>query len=183
MAQFIVPDAIPAGCYRGIRRIFQFTNSDGSFVPYNCGQAAAATFLTFHGLLPSLEQQAGLVMSQIEAAHPPDIAGGWFGSSRRRIERICRAGGLPVDDIVGETGLCDQIRSNRAALVVLEVPGPKLFKRWTLPTGHWMVAYGFDDESVYLTNWGKMTWDLFRQRWDALIPRAVGMRNRFLAAV
>jgi hypothetical protein len=183
MAQFVIPDPIRAECYRGLPRIFQFTNWDGTFTPYNCGQAAAATYLTFHGLLPSLEDQAGLVMSRIEAAHPPDIVGGWFGSSRRRVKRICRAGGLPVEEIVGETGLRDQINSNRAALVMFEVPGPKLFKRWTVPTGHWVVAYGFDDENIYLTNWGKMTWDLFRQGWNALVPRLIGMRNRCLAAV
>jgi hypothetical protein len=183
MAQFIVPDAIPAGCYRGIQRIFQFTNWDGSFVPYNCGQAAAATYLTFHGLLPSIEERAVEIMRRIEADYPPDIAGGWLGSSRRRIEQICRAGGLPLQGVHGEAGVRVQLSNSRPVLVMLQIPGAKLFSRWPLPTGHWMVAYGFDDQSVYLTNWGKMSWEIFRQRWNALVPRVIGMRNRFLAAV
>ncbi len=183
MAQFIVPDMVPAGPYRGVRRILQFTNSDGKFVPYNCGQAAAATYLTYHGLIPSLEEHAGEVMSRIETAHPPDIFGGWLGSSRRCIERICRAGGLTLEQIDGEAGLRDQLDNNRPVLVMLQIPGHTLFKRWALPTGHWMVAYGFDDESVYLTNWGKLTWDLFRQRWNSVVPRLIGMRNRGLVGV
>ncbi len=65
-------------------------------------------------------------------------------------------------------------------MVMLDVPGRTLFNRWTLPTGHWMVAYGFDDELVYLTNWGTMTWELFRARWNGLTPRLIGMCNRGL---
>jgi hypothetical protein len=183
MAQFIVPDAIPPGCYRGIRRIFQFTNSDGSFVPFNCGQAAAATYLAFNGLLPSCEEQSGEVMSWIETAHPPDIVGGWFGSSRRRIARICNSFGLPLEEIHGEQLLREQLNNCRPVLVMLDVPGRNLFKRWTLPAGHWMVAFGFDEENVYLTNWGAMTWPAFRQRWNGLTPRLIGMRNQGLVGV
>src|SRR5262249_8980912 len=37
----------------GIDAIFEYTNGDGSLCRTNCGQAAAATFLTHHGRLPA----------------------------------------------------------------------------------------------------------------------------------
>jgi hypothetical protein len=51
-----------------------------------------------------------------------------------------------------------------------------------MPAGHWMVAYGFDKDNVYLTNWGCMSWEGFRQGWDALVPRLIGMSHRGLVA-
>ena len=35
--------------------------------------------------------------------------------------------------------------------------------------GHWTVAYGCDRDHVYLTNWGRMTWEQFRGGWAALL--------------
>lgn len=59
---------------------------------------------------------------------------------------------------------------------MLGVPGGQ-FLRWELPGGHWMVACGFDQEHVYLTNWGKMTWMDFEARWNKLVPRLINMRG------
>jgi hypothetical protein len=65
---------------------------------------------------------------------------------------------------------------------MLGISAGKLWNCIDLPGGHWMVAYGFDDEYVYLTNHGKMTWPEFRRGWNGLVPRLIRMNGRGLAA-
>jgi hypothetical protein len=163
--------------YRGLGEIFEFTNWDGRQTRVNCGQAAACTLLTHHGMLPRI----GEVMLEVERAHPPDNLGGYLGTSRCCVRRICRAFGLKLEEAVGESTLRSHLASSQPVLVTLGVPGPRLW-RWQLPVGHWMVAYGFDDSGVYLTNWGRMGWDEFRAGWQSFIPGLVQMRRRGLTA-
>lgn len=183
MAHFIQPTDFIASAFQGLTNIFQFTNWDGEFVPFNCGQAAAATYLTYRGCLPPVEEQANTIMRQIEADHPPDNFGGWLGTSRRRVERICRAHGVKLSPIRGEQRLRESLGQGRPVIVMCGVPGPQILKRYTLPAGHWMVAYGYDDSAVHLTNWGKMSWPDFRARWNSIVPSFIGMRNIGLTAV
>jgi hypothetical protein len=177
MAQFIdVIESLRSG-FKGVGRVFQFTNWDGDLVPYNCGQAAACTYLSFRGCEAFTQDRAGQIMRQIEADHPPDNLGGWMGTSRRRVERVCRRHGVKLRPVHGEPRLKESLADGEPVIVMLGVPGPKLLKRWTLPAGHWMVAYGYDETDVHLTNWGKMPWDIFLKRWNGWVPRLIGMRN------
>ncbi|MCE9531380.1 MAG: hypothetical protein K8T89_09710 [Planctomycetes bacterium] len=184
MAHFIDPGYVLENVYQGVRNIFEYTNGDGDLVPFNCGQAAAATFLTFHGVHPPVEDQdqANDLMCRLEEEHPPDNMAGYFGTSRRRVERICRSAGMRVHAIAGEKKLRETLSQKKPVIVMLGLPGPKLFNRWTLPSGHWMVAYGYDEENIFLTNHGKMPWPEFRRGWNALVPRLISMTNRGLAA-
>lgn len=182
MAHFIQPAGIVEAAYQGLKDIFQFTNGDGKWVPFNCGQAAACTYLTYRGVFPSVQEKANELMCQIEQQHPPDNIGGWLGTSRRRVERICRSHGIKLQEVRGEQGLREHLSRGQPVIVMLGVPGPKILKRYTLPAGHWMVAYGYDEADVHLTNWGKMPWDTFRRWWNGIVPRVICMRNRGLAA-
>jgi len=101
MACFIQVAEPPAD-YLGTATLFEYTNSDGSHVRTNCGQAAAATFLTFQGRLAPGAERAHQVMAEIERHYPPDNLGGVFGTSRRRVIRICKAFGQEVWPIQGE---------------------------------------------------------------------------------
>src|SRR5436853_404510 len=160
MAGLVIPDETCAATYRGLRSILEFTNRDGQWVPFNCGQAAACTLLAHHQKLTGAAQR----MRAVESAHPPDNLGGWLGTSRRRVERICRAFGLDLDEIEGEEALRWHLGEGRPVIVMLGVAGPRLLN-WRLPAGHWMVAFGYDDESIYLTNHGPMPWRQFRAGW------------------
>ena len=182
MAAFVTPDGIASAEYRGLGSVFEYTNGDGACTRSNCGQAAAATFLTLHGKLEPAEEKAGRIMAGIERHYPPDNLGGLFGTSRRRVTRICKAHGIRVRPIEGEPALLAQLDLRRPVIVMLGVSAGKLWK-WNLPGGHWMVAYGCDAGHVYLTNWGKMTWPDFRAGWDAFVPRLIGMRRRGLTAL
>jgi len=178
MASLIQPDNYDLNKYHGLAQIFEFVNADGNFTRYNCGQAAACTLLTHLGRL----EPAAESMPKVENKYPPDNLGGWFGTSRRRVQRICRGLGVPTEAIKGESELKLSIEQGRPVIVMLGRPGPK-FLGITMPMGHWMVAYGFDDENVYLSNHGSMTWDEFRQGWRGLVPWLIRMRQRGLVAI
>jgi hypothetical protein len=167
--------------YQGMASLFEYTNVDGEYVRTNCGQAAAATFLTFHGKLTPCPERAQEVMTDIERDFPPDNIGGMFGTSRRRVIRICKAFGQEVEPVDGELELKASLSRGQPVIVMLSVSGGQ-FLGFDLPGGHWMVAYGHDAEHVYLSNWGKMPWPEFRAGWAALVPRLVGMRFRGLTA-
>jgi len=45
-----------------------------------------------------------------------------------------------------------------------------------------MVAYGFDENAIHLTNWHEpMPWPEFRERWRSWVSRLVQMDERGLA--
>ena len=166
--------------YHGLKQIFEFINDDGELCYRNCGQAAAATLLAHEGVLQPSSKPAMLLMRAIEHAHPPDNLFGWFGSSRRCVSRICKTYGVDLQAINGEDALRRELDRGNPVLVMLGVSGGK-FLGYDLPGGHWMVAYGYDSENVYLTNCGTMTWEEFRAGWDSLVPRLIQMRRIGLA--
>jgi len=182
MACFITPTDRDAAAYHGVGRIFEYSNYDGRLMRTNCGQAAAATFLTFHGKIPPIEERAQRVMKLIERDHPPDNLAGLFGTSRRRVERICRAYGIRTRAIQGEAALRGHVALGNPVIVMLGVTVER--RGWPLPMGHWMVVYGYDEENVFITNWYQhMSWEVFRDGWDRFIPRLINMRGRGLVAL
>jgi hypothetical protein len=181
MASLIRP-VQPGKAYHGAASLFEFRNSDGKLARANCGQAAAATLLKFHGHLDMAEDRAQQIMADLERLHPPDNIGGLFGTSRRRVIRICKAFGLKVQTIEGEDAVKKELARHNPVIVMLRVAAGT-FLGYNLPGGHWMVAYGYDAEHVFLSNRGKMTWDDFRAGWSGIVPRIVGMRRRGLAAL
>lgn len=185
MPSRIYPDGADPATYRGLPSVYEFINSDGELRRFNCGQAAACSLLSFAGALTTdLDtDQARTAMTAIEDAHPPDNVGGWFGTSRRRVERICRTHGIEVEEVAGEDELRASLAAGRPVIVMVGTDGRRLLK-WRAPAGHWMLAYGFDDRQIFLTNHSApgMPWDEFRRRWRGLVPRLISMRNVGLAA-
>ena len=181
MAGVVTPAEQNAADFVGLGAIFEYTNGDGDLSRTNCGQAAAATFLTHYGRLPADVARAHHVMTFLERRHPPNVLGGVFGTSRRRVARICTVFGVPLREVSGEAALRASLARGEPVIVMLGVSAGRWW-RFDLPGGHWMVAYACDANGVYLTNWGKMSWDEFRHGWDALVPRLIGMRRRGLAA-
>lgn len=170
---------VPPEKYHGIPSIFEYINQDGKHQQRNCGQAATATFLQYHGRIGDALVMAHKAMEIVESAFPPDIFFGLFGTSRRQVERSCKQYGLELQEILGKDSLRAALSAQQPVMVMLGVSGGK-FWRWNLPSGHWMVAYGYDEDNVYLTNWGYMTWTEFENGWNKMIPRIINMRNKGL---
>lgn len=179
MAGLVSPDDPKAADYQGLDAIFEFVNDDGTCVLTNCGQAAATTLLTHYGALVPAADEPTSVLQHIEKVFPPDNLGGYFGTSRRRVTRICKAHGLRLKEVRGEEALRFMLAQRRPVIVMLGVSAGR-FLGFDLPGGHWMVAYGFDENHVYLTNGGKITWDEFRAGWNGFVPRLIQMRQRGL---
>ena len=128
MAGTIHPDGADAATYRGLSAIYEFVNADGQQRPFNCGQAAACTLFAFcEGSTPADADAAGALMSAVEEAHPPDNLFGWFGTSRRRVERICLSRGIELGEIEGEVELRAALgASGRPMALMVELPGRKV---------------------------------------------------------
>jgi hypothetical protein len=181
MAGILCADRAENPDYRGLGSIFEYTNDDGSRVRTNCGQAAALTFLTHYRKFPTDSQRARLMFARIEEHYPPDNFGGYLGTSRRQVTHICRKHGLPVVPISGEAQLQKSLAAERPVLVMLGVSAGRFLNLFDLPGGHWMVAYGFDQDFVHLTNYGRMPWDEFRAGWSSFVPRLINMWRKGLA--
>ncbi|HEX3148303.1 MAG TPA: hypothetical protein VHR66_09485 [Gemmataceae bacterium] len=184
MAGTIHPDGSDAATYRGLPAIYEFVNADGKQRHYNCGQAAACTLFTFREGNPPVDPEtACTLMTAVEEAHPPDNLFGWFGTSRRRVERICLSRGIELDEIEGEEELRSALSAGRPVAMMVELPGREVLGI-DMPAGHWMVAYGFDDQQIFLSNYHApaMPWDEFRKAWNGLVPRLISMRNQGLVA-
>jgi hypothetical protein len=41
-----------------------------------------------------------------------------------------------------------------------------------------MVAYAYDNDYVYLTNYGQMSWGDFKRDWDSVVSLAIDMQNK-----
>lgn len=178
MARYTMATSAAEG-FAGLVGIFEYVNRDGRLWRWNCGQAAAATMLAHHRLGP-VAGHGSETMSELERSFPPDILGGWFGSSRRRVVSLCKAHGLPLCDVRGEAELRRTLADRRPAIVMLGVPGARLGP-WRLPGGHWMVAYAFDDRHIHLTNWPEpMPWPEFRAGWTSFVSRLIQMDERGL---
>ena len=186
MSSTVHPDGADPNSYRGLPSIFEYVNGDGILHKFNCGQAAACTFLTHYRVFPDQidSTAAHAIISTIETEHPPDNLGGWFGASRRRVERICRTHGKPVEEIEGEAELRKRLATMQPVIVMVGTEGPAVLK-WHAPAGHWMVAFGYDDRQIYLTNGAApgMPWEEFREWWGSFVPRLISMRNAGLSAV
>lgn len=166
--------------------MFGYENADGKLVGTNCGLAASATLLTFLGKMPvglTAAPNSNPNMAALESTYPPNILGGLAGTSRGRVERILEAYGCIAKEVDGEENLRDSLRHGQPVAVMLQVPGQTVCGI-TFPAGHWMVAYGCDDQSIFLTNWdqGGMLWDDFRQRWSEIIPWCINMNRKGLQA-
>ncbi|HMO34628.1 MAG TPA: hypothetical protein PKA06_01165 [Gemmatales bacterium] len=122
-------------------------------------------------------------MLELEARFPPNILGGLAGTSRGRVERILEAHGCEALEVDGEAELRQALSSLVPVAVMLQVEGPSFWgRKW--PAGHWMVAYSYDDEKIYLTNWAMdgMPWEEFRRGWSAWIPWFIDMQRKGLTA-
>ncbi|QVL32170.1 C39 family peptidase [Telmatocola sphagniphila] len=181
MADWITATGADTSTYRGLDRIFEYTNWDGKLTPTNCGLAASATYLTHLGKFPPLPEEAAQIMNALEADHPPNIFFGKFGTSRGRVERMCAAYGTQLDFFEEEETLRNYLDQNKPVMVMCQMPGKQILGLH-FPSGHWMVAYGYDSNNIFLSNYGSMTWPEFREVWDGFIPGLIRMRNIGLIA-
>lgn len=186
MAGYYQPLPAPPPGYQGLPSLFGYRNDDGKLSGTNCGLAASATLLTMLGKMPvemTTTVHTNSNMLALESTYPPNILGGLAGTSRGRVEQILDAYGVRSVEVDGEEGLRGSLAAKQPVAVMLQVPG-STFMGITFPAGHWMVAFGFDEQRIYLTNWDidGMTWEEFRGGWSQLYPWCINMDRKGLQA-
>lgn len=194
MAGVVNPISPDVATYKGLGAIFEYRNADGRLKGTNCGQAAACTMLTYRGKMTRVATAPNTNMLALETTYPPDNAGGIFGTSRKQVEAIFKAYSLKVATVSGKADLKTAIQNSKPVAVVTSVhfasmpvsvpllgSTPYILSK-EIPSAHWMVAYGYDKDKVYLSNYGSMTWDEFTRRWDSIICKAIDMQSKGLVA-
>jgi hypothetical protein len=171
-----------SGIY-GRSRIWQYTNYTVD-VDNTCGQAAVATILTNYEILR--EDPGESVLADIYNRFPPDLPLG-KGTSPGRMQSSLREG-WRVDSkwIGGEDELKKWISNRYLVILLLDVGRiPKIWEgNWGM---HWTVAFAYDDENIYLTNWpdnGRCSWSSLSRAWwsdNPLDPiRLTGLAGQFM---
>lgn len=186
MADYYQPSLTADSRYTGLTELFGYINADGDCKGTNCGLAASATLLTYMGGMRATMTPSPLAnpnLAVLESQFPPNILGGLAGTSRGRVERILDAFGYHTEEVAGEVALRAALQKSEPVAVMLQIPG-KTVMGIQLPGGHWMVAYGYDAERIYLTNWHDftMSWDEFRRGWSGWIPWCINMERKGLVA-
>jgi hypothetical protein len=176
MADTVSPNSSAGQGLQGLTSMFQYVNGDGTLQETNCGQAAAATILTHYGIFEKKTERPNPNMTLLEDRYPPDVLFGVCGTSKTRMRQMLNENRLSLLHIKGETQLKNCIRNYSPVVVMLGIS--QVICGMTVPGGHWMVAYAYDNEYVYLTNYGQMSWGDFKRDWDSVVSLAIDMQNK-----
>ena len=166
----------PGPNYVGHTAPYEFVNDDAADVHRACGQAAVSSLLVTRGLLPEGVQ----TLRGVEAAYPPDVFGGWFGTSPAQVRRAAHAHGAAVDHVLGLDGVRAAIAGGGLLLTMIQ-NDPGWF--WSVRGGtHWVLAFGYDDHGLHVTNNNVpvIPWDRFDAQWSSFTPWVIGMHRRAL---
>lgn len=170
--------------YHGPQDFFNYDNYAKQ--PHNtCGQAVIATLLDHSGKDPySIER----IESSDPALHFPadaiihevhrDFGPNWILKNtltvRSQIKKALTAYEIPYTEVVhkpfrsaamARERLEEQLRSGQPAVILIDTRTLKMGGLFTL---HWLIAFGYDDETIAVATWGKnirIPWDDFMRAW------------------
>lgn len=140
--------------------MFEFVNDNDQ----DCGQAAACTLLAYYGKIPAKQS----AMADIEDDYPPNIMGGYFGTSAGQVRKILECY-LSVEEVVGPIELVNALRNGTPVVVMFQT------SNWS---GHWVVATGITGKFIHLTNYGDMPVEEFLSKWNGWLPKLIGFNQR-----
>ena len=168
----------------GRNRIWQYTNYTVD-IDNTCGQAAVATILTNYQILR--EDPGEAVLANVYNRFPPDFPFG-KGTSSGRIQSSLREGWGVNSKWKGGVDELRKWISNRY-LVILLLDVGRIPEIWGGDWGfHWTVAFAYDNDFIYLTNWpnnGRCSWFTLSKAWwsdnPLLAPiRWYGLAGQFM---
>lgn len=145
--------------YRGKCSIYQFTNYDFPNTKNSCGQAAIATAMWSVGLDKKYASDAEFAKS-IWSFAPPKITLGnlihlqdTLGTDWRQINAAMdgygKLHGVKYTWVTGEAEIKKYLAMNLPVVIMLDTGTLKQFDyKWF--TGHWVTAFGYDKDFVYV---------------------------------
>lgn len=164
--------------YVGMCGIYQFVNTDFPTTNNSCGQAAATTAMWNVALKNNYSTPQELAKSFYDYAPPKIIVGGLvqvqgsLGSDWRQLNYGMdgyKNYGVKYSWLKGENELKKYLGMQLPALIMLDTGTLSQYGyKWF--TGHWVVAYGYDANGVYVTNFpnNKMSWADLRKAWGGV---------------
>jgi hypothetical protein len=172
--------AVSSSSLCGMMSIFEYVNQDGNYPINCCGQAAMATLLTRKGLMKTAS--ASTNVKTLEAAYPPDIAWGYLGTSKQRMQQMVQAHGRSMLTHTGYNILKSRVAQGTPVAVMLDVSeGMAGTSASPALAGHWLVVFAFDNKWVYTTNFGgayrRIDWGKFNLGWNSWMAAAIGMQK------
>lgn len=168
MAGFISIDSVGSG-FAGRKSMYEYLNSDSKFPKTGCGQCAVGSVLTSRN---KMSQNLTLGLRMLEAAYPPDVIGGQYGTSPWRIRAMLKAYGINSKDEYNKFGMMNALKNKKFCIVLVQNnPGFQSL------ASHWFVVYGADNTRVYVTNWHawSIKWSTFDAMWSAFVPTGAMM--------
>ena len=145
----------------GVGSIFQYTNANTQYRDQNCGQAAVATMLTYHGKYPATNDDSLQIILEKPPFNPEIPITG--GTSPGRVIHCCNNFGLNTWSLWGEAEMKKWIKARYPVIVVVDV---SKVAGWG--TGlHYTVVYAYDANNYWCTNW----------MGSAKVPKSVFLRS------
>lgn len=156
--------------------IYQYTNNKDYYESQNCGQAAAATVISYHGKAPFYAAINGKTKIQDDMDnnwwHRPDILGR-YGTTPLRVQSILHDYKLNTWFMGGgETALRKWVGAKYPCICVVDV-GAAGWKDNGKPMSglHYTVVYAYDANNYWCTNWqvsSKVPRTTFTKSWRGL---------------
>jgi hypothetical protein len=169
--------------FAGLQTIYQYDNFAPSPVDSNrsCGQAAVATALTAWGKMKPAS--SGQPVTTVWNKYGPNVAFGLAGTGWDQVDRALKGFGMKTYMNRGLTDLKAQIKAGRPSLVMVDVGA--VSRVWG---GHWVVAYAYDKDGIYVTNWNfngspyinYLSNSDFNKAWNGNIPQLGGFAGWFI---
>jgi uncharacterized protein YvpB len=113
---------------------------------------------------------------------PPDIAWGYFGTSKQRMGQMIQGYGKSMLSHTGYSAMKGRVAQGKPVAVMLDV-SKGMAGTATSPAlaGHWMVVFAYDSTWVYTTNFGgayrRIDWARFDRGWTSWMAAAIGMHT------
>lgn len=128
--------------FTGLKKIYQYDNdSPGVDKARSCGQAAAATVLRHWGKISGDD-----AVTQVWNRYEPNVFND--GTNWDREQEAIQGFGLNAYWATGLDEMKEYIKLGYPAILMVDVGA--VGDRWG---GHWVVAYAYDDDGIYITNW------------------------------
>jgi hypothetical protein len=166
--------------YQGKCSIYQFTNIDFPISKTSCGQAAACTALWAVGMGPRWNNDKVEFMRSYWRHAPPKITiagvkdlGGNLGTDWRQINYGLdgyKSYGVQYSWQSGRANLEKYLRMGWPCIIMLDC-GTLAQYNYAWMTGHWVVAYGYDANGFYVTNFPNnyITWTELNKAWGGVL--------------
>lgn len=175
--EVLSPNCFKNGYY-GTCAIYQFVNTDFPVSKTTCGQSALATALWAVGIGSKFNNSHAALVKSIWDYAPPkvtlagmvEVGAGGYGTDWRQINYgvagYRKMHNFGYQWVKGFDAVKAHLKQGHPVVIMLDTGTLKQYQ-FAWGTGHWVVAYGYDTNYIYVTNFpnNRMTWNELKIAW------------------